>query len=78
MGYRPDFAGMDDYRGTVVHPQQWPESLDFGGKRVVVIGSGATAVTLVPAHAKAIDLVSRLPGTLYQTAFARGARRIRH
>ena len=42
---------MADFRGEVVHPQHWPEDLDYTGKRVVVIGSGATAVTLVPAMA---------------------------
>ncbi len=60
QGYLPDFAGMDDYRGTVVHPQQWPEALDFAGKRVVVIGSGATAVTLVPALARSAAHVTML------------------
>ena len=50
-GYLPDFPGIEDYRGTVVHPQAWPEDLDVSAKRVVVIGSGATAVTLVPALA---------------------------
>ena len=48
-GFTPDFAGLDDFRGQVVHPQHWPEDIDFTGKRVVVIGSGATAVTLVPS-----------------------------
>jgi cation diffusion facilitator CzcD-associated flavoprotein CzcO len=47
-GYTPDFAGMDEFTGRVVHPQKWPEDLDVEGKSVVVIGSGATAVTLVP------------------------------
>jgi monooxygenase len=51
-GYLPDFEGMDRFRGTIVHPQQWPEDLDYAGKRVVVIGSGATAVTLVPSMAE--------------------------
>ena len=50
-GYTPDFPGIDRFQGTVVHPQQWPEHLDFVGKRVVVVGSGATAMTLVPAMA---------------------------
>jgi monooxygenase len=59
-GYLPEFAGMDDYRGTVVHPQQWPETLDFTGKRLVVIGSGATAVTLVPALARSAAHVTML------------------
>jgi monooxygenase len=51
-GYLPEFPGIDAYQGTVVHPQHWPEDLDCAGKRVVVIGSGATAVTLVPALAE--------------------------
>ena len=51
QGYTPDFAGIDDFRGRVVHPQHWPEGLDVAGQRIVVIGSGATAVTLVPALA---------------------------
>ena len=50
-GYLPQFAGIEDFRGQVVHPQHWPQDLDYAGKRVVVIGSGATAVTLVPALA---------------------------
>ncbi len=51
-GYTPEFAGIDDFNGQVVHAQHWPEDLDYQGKRVVVIGSGATAVTLVPAMSK--------------------------
>ena len=51
QGYLPDFEGMADFEGQIVHPQFWPEDLDYRGKRVVVIGSGATAVTLVPAMA---------------------------
>ena len=50
-GHTPEFPGFDSFRGTVVHPQHWPEDLDYSGKRVVVVGSGATAVTLVPAMA---------------------------
>jgi cation diffusion facilitator CzcD-associated flavoprotein CzcO len=50
-GYTPDFPGIERFQGAVVHPQQWPEDLDYAGKKVVVIGSGATAVTLVPAMA---------------------------
>jgi monooxygenase len=50
-GYRPDFPGLGDFTGALVHPQFWPADLDYRGKRVVVIGSGATAVTLVPAMA---------------------------
>ena len=48
-GYSPEFAGRDDFGGTIVHPQDWPEDLDYRGKKIVVIGSGATAVTLIPA-----------------------------
>ena len=59
-GYLPDFPGMDDFAGTIVHPQAWPEDLDFAGKRVVVIGSGATAVTLVPALARTAAHVTML------------------
>jgi cation diffusion facilitator CzcD-associated flavoprotein CzcO len=50
-GYLPDFPGMDQFKGRIVHPQKWPDDIDYAGKRVVVIGSGATAVTLVPAMA---------------------------
>ena len=51
-GYQPDFPGADNFKGEIVHPQFWPEGLDYKGKKVVVIGSGATAVTLVPAMAR--------------------------
>ena len=50
-GYTPEFAGRDDFRGQIIHPQRWPDDLDYSGKRVVVIGSGATAVTLIPSLA---------------------------
>ena len=50
-GYTPDWPGFDSYKGTIVHPQKWPETLDYADKKVLVIGSGATAVTLVPALA---------------------------
>jgi monooxygenase len=50
-GYTPELPGVDRYQGQLIHPQHWPEDLDYKGKRVVVIGSGATAVTLVPAMA---------------------------
>jgi cation diffusion facilitator CzcD-associated flavoprotein CzcO len=50
-GYRPDLPGLDEFAGPVVHPQHWPQDLDYDGKRVLVVGSGATAVTLVPAMA---------------------------
>ncbi|GAB7067639.1 NAD(P)/FAD-dependent oxidoreductase [Mycobacterium hodleri] len=48
-GYSPEFPGSADFAGTIVHPQHWPEDLDYAGKKIVVIGSGATAITLIPA-----------------------------
>jgi monooxygenase len=51
QGFTPEFPGLEDFEGQVIHPQHWPEDLDYAGKRVVVIGSGATAVTIVPAMA---------------------------
>ena len=59
-GYTPDFPGMADFKGRMIHPQQWPADLDHAGKRVVVIGSGATAVTLVPEMAKTAAHVTML------------------
>ena len=59
-GYTPEWQGFGDYKGTVVHPQFWPEDLDYAGKRVLVIGSGATAVTLVPAMANEAEHVTML------------------
>jgi monooxygenase len=59
-GYTPQFDGLDRFTGRVVHPQHWPEDLDYAGKRVVVIGSGATAVTLVPAMAEQAAQVTML------------------
>jgi monooxygenase len=64
QGYTPDFAGLSDFGGTIVHPQHWPETLDHAGKRVIVIGSGATAMTLVPAMAETaarVTLLQRSP-----------------
>lgn len=49
QGFSPEFPGRDDFAGVVVHPQHWPENLDYSGKKVVIVGSGATAVTMVPA-----------------------------
>jgi monooxygenase len=63
-GYLPDFKGIDRFGGQIVHPQHWPADLDYAGKRVVVIGSGATAVTLVPAmaaDAAHVTMVQRSP-----------------
>ena len=62
-GYAPDFAGRERFGGPVVHPQRWPADLDYAGKRVVIIGSGATAVTLVPAMAPAAAHVTMLQRT---------------
>jgi monooxygenase len=59
-GYMPGWPGMDLYTGRIVHPQQWPEDLDYQGKRIIVIGSGATAVTLVPALAQSAAHVTML------------------
>ncbi len=60
MGYTPEWPGVERFAGRIVHPQQWPDDLDYADKRVVVIGSGATAVTLVPAMAEAAAQVTML------------------
>ncbi len=59
-GYTPDFPGLESYKGKLIHPQLWPEDLDHSGKDVVVIGSGATAVTIVPEMAKTAKHVTML------------------
>lgn len=59
-GYTPRFEGVERFPGEVVHPQKWPEDLDHAGKRVVIIGSGATAITLVPAMAETAAHVTML------------------
>lgn len=59
-GHDPDFPGRDRFTGDIVHPQKWPDDLDYRDKRVVVIGSGATAVTLVPAMAETASHVTML------------------
>ena len=59
-GYTPDWAGMETFKGAIAHPQKWPEDLDYSGKKVVVIGSGATAVTLVPEMARDAGHVTML------------------
>ena len=59
-GYTPEWPGMDQYQGTIVHPQTWPEDLDYTGKKVICIGSGATTATLVPAIAGDCDHVTVL------------------
>ena len=66
--YTPEFPGISDFKGTVVHPQHWPEDLDYTGKKVVVIGSGATAVSMVPALARKaakVTMLQRSPGYLF-------------
>jgi cation diffusion facilitator CzcD-associated flavoprotein CzcO len=63
-GYTPEFPGRENFRGPIVHPQHWPQDLDYRGKRVVVIGSGATAMTLVPsmaADAAHVTMLQRSP-----------------
>ena len=63
-GFTPAFEGVEDFTGQVVHPQHWPADLDYAGKRVVVIGSGATAITLVPSMASTaehVTMVQRSP-----------------
>ena len=60
QGYLPDYKGKDDYKGTFIHPQFWPEDLDYADKKIIVIGSGATAVTLVPQLAKKAEKVTLL------------------
>ena len=59
-GYTPEFSGIERFKGRIVHPQKWTEDIDYGGKKVVVIGSGATAVTLVPAMASEAAHVTML------------------
>lgn len=68
-GYTPDWPGMESFRGTIVHPQTWPEDLDYTGKQVVVIGSGATAATVVPnmaGRAAHVTMLQRTP-TYFRT-----------
>jgi monooxygenase len=63
-GYQPDFPGLDSFEGVLVHPQHWPDELDYSGKQVVIIGSGATAVTLLPTmaqHAAHVTMLQRSP-----------------
>ena len=60
QGYTPKFEGVDDFAGRIVHPQKWTEDIDYADKKVVVIGSGATAVTLVPEMAKTAEHVTML------------------
>lgn len=59
-GYTPEWEGMDDFEGEIIHPQTWPEDLEYAGKKVVVIGSGATTATVVPAIAADCEHVTVL------------------
>ncbi len=76
---RPTFAGAEDFEGTIVHPQHWPEDLDYQGKKIVVIGSGATAVTLIPAlidsGAGHVTMLQRSPTYIAGDARHRSVRR---
>ncbi len=63
QGFSPRFEGSERFQGQIVHPQHWPEDLDYSGKRVVVIGSGATAVTLIPAMAEKVAHITMLQRT---------------
>jgi len=83
QGYTPEFEGRERFAGQIVHPQHWPEDLDYEGKRVVVIGSGATAVTLVPAMAKRaahVTMLQRSPTYVVampgEDAIAKAVRRV--
>ncbi len=59
-GYLPEFKGYDEFEGQLIHPQKWPEDLNYEDKKVVVIGSGATAVTIVPAMAEKVSKITML------------------
>ena len=68
VGYTPEWPGRESFTGTIIHPQQWPEDLDVSGKRIVVVGSGATAVTLVPALAQLgarVTMLQRSPSYVF-------------
>lgn len=74
-GYRPEFPGEKDFEGTFVHPQFWPEDLDYTGKNVVVIGSGATAVTLIPSMAPtagSVTMLQRSPSYMFPNPWEDG------
>ncbi|MBJ7353797.1 MAG: NAD(P)/FAD-dependent oxidoreductase [Thermoleophilaceae bacterium] len=62
-GHTPEFPGSESFEGEIVHPQHWPDNLDYAGKKIVVIGSGATAVTLVPAMSDEAEHVTMLQRT---------------
>jgi cation diffusion facilitator CzcD-associated flavoprotein CzcO len=71
QGYTPDFPGIEEFGGTVVHPQHWPEGLVYAGKKVVVIGSGATATSLIPSlaeKASKVTMLQRSPTYLFASS----------
>ncbi|WP_343572786.1 NAD(P)/FAD-dependent oxidoreductase [Mycobacterium sp.] len=75
-GYTPDFPGFNDFDGTVVHPQYWPEDLDYSGRKVVVIGSGATAMSLIPSLAEKatkVTMLQRSPTYLFSASKVSGS-----
>ncbi len=70
-GYTPDFPGISQFTGTVIHPQHWPEDLDYTGKEIVVIGSGATAVSLIPSltqRAAKVTMLQRSPTYMFSSS----------
>ena len=74
-GYTPDFPGLNEFDGSIVHPQHWPEDLDYQGKKVVVIGSGATAMSLIPSlaeKASKVTMLQRSPTYLLSAAKTSG------
>src|SRR5436305_1947934 len=78
-GYLPTFAGRDDFEGQIIHPQHWPADLDHRGRRIVVIGSGATAVTLVPALAETaahVTMLQRSPSYILSVPAEDGLARV--
>jgi monooxygenase len=83
QGYRPEFPGEENFAGQIIHPQHWPDDLDYAGKKVVVIGSGATAVTIVPVMARQaakVYMLQRTPTWLFSRpaidGFANGLRKL--
>src|SRR6476646_8843912 len=83
QGFTPEFEGRERFEGQIVHPQHWPEDLDYSGTRVVVLGSGATAVTLTPAMAPEVEhitMLQRSPGYVVtlpgQDPVAKGLRKV--
>lgn len=82
-GHLPEFDGYESFKGTIAHPQHWPTDLDYAGKEVIVIGSGATAVTVVPAMAHSashVTMLQRSPSYVasrpQQDAIANGLRKV--